>query len=1039
MSKWPRITAIMLAVVLIAVTLLPIGLGPSSDGILSIHLRQASANPDWLSGYGYRKEITIDGSTAGVQTDYQMRLNVYKDYPPVYDNGVTDPLFGGIYPAAYYYNGKTYVVWQGEDLDPYIDCYTHSTSTWYGAVKVGTNPLSGDSHGAPCVVVDDSGYIHVFFGCHLTALKYAKSTNTEDISAWTAQDDVGSACAYPMVVKDGSGVIWLFVRELVAGINHEYWRNSSDYTSETQIIQCDDAADGVYLGDLAYDSTNGRVHFAWTYFDKSLDAGVGRPINVYHAYMNLSDEKMYAMDGTDLGTTITKAEADSNCIIVAETTYAVGYRASVKLDSDNYPYVFYTKNTAVGQKVYHIAWDGSSWGSENEITTITGTPHITSAVFITSGSDITAYIPISGDLEKWTWNGTSWSQDSTTMPVASFKSDGCVRCTNVQDADSLKVIFSDWDNGDYTNADLEVFCLDSSDNFVAGLEKVGLGGNCQDDFDDIRFTQSDGSTELDYWVEDKTDADDTKVWIEFNSIVASPSSSNFYIYYSNSGASAGSSGANTFPSLFDDFDGDAEPPSGWSETQVGTLTWSDLSENSKYKVYNFQDSASEWHGNSIYKSVTPPTTFALVSKCIVVCSDSNVIPQHRTRLEGYKSSSNVFFVGFSDSSVSAIGGIASHITGTYENEGLDVRGGATYIFEIRRDGTNIKTYWNGNLQQTKAEAETLDEVRFNLVGGRSLSSSDPQTEIEYVFIRKYCDPEPTWGAFGSEEGYTPEITNTPGSNDFGVLAVNTASSTAINYFTIENTGTGYVDVTIQGTDLTGGDDTWDLDDSGSPGENIYGLYAGLDDDDDTFDLIIRETPTYNTLVRNLAESETQDWGIKIYMPTSVTDYDAQQMSGTITLVAYAVDPYEYKKPASYTDPNSEWNNETNTYDGSYNDQTTCADSDAGSADRDPWISFPTWQVKGYTYTETTLYVNWKTNGTYGDDEFAIQYTKNGGSNWYDLVALGVHNDVSIVTSSIALDANQDLTLVQVKLVYNKVGGIDTGITYVYDIWTRGLT
>jgi len=81
------------------------------------------------------------------------------------------------------------------------------------------------------------------------------------------------------------------------------------------------------------------------------------------------------------------------------------------------------------------------------------------------------------------------------------------------------------------------------------------------------------------------------------------------------------------------------------------------------------------------------------------------------------------------------------------------------------------------------------------------------------------------------------------------------------------------------------DATWDLADDATPGENIYGLYTGLDDADDLFDVIVRETATYNTLVSDLAEDATQAWGLKIYMPTSVSGYDAQQMSGTITLVA----------------------------------------------------------------------------------------------------------------------------------------------------------
>jgi hypothetical protein len=94
-----------------------------------------------------------------------------------------------------------------------------------------------------------------------------------------------------------------------------------------------------------------------------------------------------------------------------------------------------------------------------------------------------------------------------------------------------------------------------------------------------------------------------------------------------------------------------------------------------------------------------------------------------------------------------------------------------------------------------------------------------------------------------------------------------------------------VDITIQGTDLTGGDDTWTLSDTATPGADTYGLKAGLEGGDYT--IIVKKSATYNTLKSNLASSATQKWGLKIWMPTSVTDYDAQEMTGTVTLVASA--------------------------------------------------------------------------------------------------------------------------------------------------------
>jgi hypothetical protein len=134
-----------------------------------------------------------------------------------------------------------------------------------------------------------------------------------------------------------------------------------------------------------------------------------------------------------------------------------------------------------------------------------------------------------------------------------------------------------------------------------------------------------------------------------------------------------------------------------------------------------------------------------------------------------------------------------------------------------------------------------------------------------------------------------DIENTPESYDFGMLVVGTSSATAIDHFTVTNIGDGAVDITIHATDFTGGDDTWDLADTGEEGigDNIYALYAGLDDDDDEFDVIVRESLPYNTLTgeSGLGGDESQDWGLKLYMPTAVTGYDGQEMEATVTLVA----------------------------------------------------------------------------------------------------------------------------------------------------------
>jgi len=83
---------------------------------------------------------------------------------------------------------------------------------------------------------------------------------------------------------------------------------------------------------------------------------------------------------------------------------------------------------------------------------------------------------------------------------------------------------------------------------------VYLNSHSQDDFDDVRFADNDGSTLLHYYTESVTANDSAIFWVE---IADSLESSNvtIYVYYGNSTVSSASSGSATFL-FFDDFSGD---------------------------------------------------------------------------------------------------------------------------------------------------------------------------------------------------------------------------------------------------------------------------------------------------------------------------------------------------------------------------------------------------------------------------------------------------------------------------------------------------
>src|SRR5574343_578802 len=91
-------------------------------------------------------------------------------------------------------------------------------------------------------------------------------------------------------------------------------------------------------------------------------------------------------------------------------------------------------------------------------------------------------------------------------------------------------------SGAVTNYQMKLLVGESSG---ATGENVDCGGLCLSTFNDIRFTKSDGTTLLDYWIESITGTTPNQlatVWVEFNSIGTGATS--FYMYFGKSDASA---------------------------------------------------------------------------------------------------------------------------------------------------------------------------------------------------------------------------------------------------------------------------------------------------------------------------------------------------------------------------------------------------------------------------------------------------------------------------------------------------------------------
>lgn len=125
----------------------------------------------------------------------------------------------------------------------------------------------------------------------------------------------------------------------------------------------------------------------------------------------------------------------------------------------------------------------------------------------------------------------------------------------------LKLEFNDWNyrksfsishpSGQITNYQMKILVGESSG---ATGEDVDCGGKCKTDFSDLRFTTSDGTTLLGYWIENITGTTPNQlatIWVQFDSIGTTDTT--FYMYYGNSDAPPYSNPIDTF--IFaDDFE-----------------------------------------------------------------------------------------------------------------------------------------------------------------------------------------------------------------------------------------------------------------------------------------------------------------------------------------------------------------------------------------------------------------------------------------------------------------------------------------------------
>ncbi len=263
---------------------------------------------------------------------------------------------------------------------------------------------------------------------------------------------------------------------------------------------------------------------------------------------------------------------------------------------------------------------------------------------------------------------------------------------------------------------------------------VAYDGDMQSDFDDLRFTAGDGTTEIPYWIESKTDGSNAVVWVKVSSVPTAGAT--IYMYYGNASATDAGDGFAVFD-LFDDFS-DLDYSNGTSWTNVNNWGSGSLDASSgELRIYQNSDSGnSAWTGSTTVNGVWQ-MRFKLGH--IGGCSNTRMIwyfmregsDYYAVRIQNTRNYVKLFSQG---------GDLAS--TGYSPGTGW-------HDLRITRDQNGVfKVYVDEALKVSHTDTALNTSSSTSISGHRDCGYAD--VHVDDIRVRKYADPEPTTTVGGEE-------------------------------------------------------------------------------------------------------------------------------------------------------------------------------------------------------------------------------------------------------------------------------------------------
>jgi hypothetical protein len=244
----------------------------------------------------------------------------------------------------------------------------------------------------------------------------------------------------------------------------------------------------------------------------------------------------------------------------------------------------------------------------------------------------------------------------------------------------------------------------AQNDFQLDITIAHVAAKMQADFDDIRFTQNNGTTLIDAWLESKVDSTSAETWAKFPTTPANTVEQTYYMYYGKV--------------VVSDWDGAAT----FLQYHGGTTS-------------NYQDSEIIGPNNIVYENRVKATG-TLASAYLLTGIGANVPfgdeGGDQLRAIQHNPSGNTYYASWNNGNQTYFNNAPAIIDGSYHRYVITFDGStATYYRDDVNKGTNTTNLPN--------EAMGL---RFSVKAGAA--------EQEWSFARKYATNPPTY-AFGAEE------------------------------------------------------------------------------------------------------------------------------------------------------------------------------------------------------------------------------------------------------------------------------------------------